>query len=52
MDSSDLSSVIGASVGLGLGGWVVSRYNSKLRNDPRINPVLFNADHQQSVNLS
>ena len=34
MDSSDLSSVIGASVGLGLGGWVVSRYNSKLRNDP------------------
>ena len=52
MDSSDLSSVIGACLGLGLGGWVVSRYNSKLRNDPRINPVLFNADHQQSVNLS
>lgn len=52
MDSSDLNSVIGACLGLGLGGWLVSRYNRKLRNDPRINPVLFDAAHQQSVSLS
>jgi sigma-E factor negative regulatory protein RseC len=52
MGSSDLSSVIGACLGLGIGGWVVSRYNRKLRNDPRINPVLFDADFKQSVSLS
>jgi sigma-E factor negative regulatory protein RseC len=52
MDSSDVSSIIGACVGLGLGGWVVSRYNKKLRNDPRINPIIFNTDYQQSINLS
>ena len=52
MGSSDLSSVIGASLGLGLGGWIVSRYNRKLRNDPRINPVLFDENHQQSVSFS
>jgi len=52
MDSSDLSSVIGACLGLGLGGWAVSRYNRKLRNDPRINPVLFDENHQQSVSFS
>ena len=52
LDSSDLSSVIGAVLGLGLGGWAVSRYNNKLRNDPRINPIIFNADYQKSINLS
>lgn len=52
MNSSDLASVIGACVGLVLGGWAVSLYNRRLRNDPRINPVLFNADDQQSVSLS
>jgi positive regulator of sigma E activity len=52
MDSSDLSSVIGACLGLGLGGWAVSRYNRKLRNDPRINPVLFDENNQQSVSFS
>jgi sigma-E factor negative regulatory protein RseC len=52
MDSSDLSSVIGAFLGLGLGGWAVSRYNRKLCNDPRINPVLFDENHQQSVSFS
>jgi hypothetical protein len=35
-----------------LGGWAVSLYNRKLRNDPRINPVLFDADYRQSVSLS
>jgi sigma-E factor negative regulatory protein RseC len=52
MGSSDLMSVIGACLGLGLGGWAVSLYNRKLRNDPRINPVLFDADYRQSVSLS
>ena len=52
MGSSDLMSVIGACLGLGLGGWAVSLYNRKLRNDPRINPVLFDADYRQSVSPS
>ena len=52
MGSSDLMSVIGACLGLGLGGWAVNLYNRKLRNDPRINPVLFDADYRQSVSLS
>ena len=52
MGSSDLMSVIGACIGLGLGGLAVNLYNRKLRNDPRINPVLFDADYRQSVSPS
>jgi len=53
MGPSDLSSVIGAIVGLALGGGLVSLYNAKLRDDPRFNPVLFNSNtFQESVSLS
>jgi sigma-E factor negative regulatory protein RseC len=52
MGSSDLMSVIGACLGLGFGGWVVNLYNRMLRNDPRINPVLFDANYRHSVSLS
>jgi sigma-E factor negative regulatory protein RseC len=53
MDSSDFSSVIGAILGLGIGGALVSLYNTRLRDNPRFNPVLFQADiPQESITLS
>jgi len=53
MDSSDISSVIGAILGLAVGGGLVSLYNAKFRNDPRFNPVLFEVGAvQESVSLS
>ena len=47
MGSSDLLSVVGAVLGLAFGGGLVSMYNAKLRDDPRFNPVLFQADAAQ-----
>ena len=44
MGSSDLLSVIGAILGLGVGGGLVSWYNAKYCNDPRFNPVLLADD--------
>jgi sigma-E factor negative regulatory protein RseC len=50
---SDILSVIGAALGLAFGGGLVSLYNTKLRDDPRFNPVLFQADTvQEAVILS
>jgi sigma-E factor negative regulatory protein RseC len=44
MGPSDLLSVIGAVLGLGIGGGLVSLYNAKYSNDPRFNPVLLTDD--------
>lgn len=47
LGSSDMLSVIGAIVGLGIGGGLVSLYNAKHRNNPRFNPVLMTTDTVQ-----
>ena len=47
LGSSDILSVIGAIVGLGIGGGLVSLYNAKHRNNPRLNPVLMTTDTVQ-----
>ena len=53
LGSSDILSVVGAVLGLAFGGGLVSMYNAKLRNDPRFNPVLFQADTvQEAISLS
>ena len=53
LGSSDMLSVVGAVLGLAFGGGLVSMYNAKLRNDPRFNPVLFQADTvQEAISLS
>ena len=53
LGSSDLLSVVGAVLGLAFGGGLVSMYNAKLRDDPRFNPVLFQADAtQEALSLS
>jgi len=53
MSSSDAMSVLGAVLGLAAGGGLVSMLNAKLRNDPRFNPVLFEANAvQESLSLS
>ena len=53
LGSSDILSVIGAVLGLAFGGGLVSLFNAKLRDDPRFNPVLFQADTvQEAVSLS
>ena len=49
MGPGDLSSVLGAILGLGIGGGLVSLYNARLRDNPRFNPVLFQADMPQEV---
>ena len=53
LGSSDILSVIGAVLGLAFGGGLVSLFNAKLRDDPRFNPVLFQADTvQEAISLS
>jgi sigma-E factor negative regulatory protein RseC len=53
MGSSDFSSVIGAILGLAIGGGLVSLYNARLRDNPRFNPVLFQTDTpQEAIALS
>lgn len=53
LGSSDILGVVGAVLGLAFGGGLVSMYNAKLRDDPRFNPVLFQADTvQEAVILS
>lgn len=53
LGSSDILSVIGAVLGLAFGGSLVSVYNGKLRNDPRFNPILFQANNaQEAISLS
>ncbi|MGB1327823.1 MAG: SoxR reducing system RseC family protein [Porticoccaceae bacterium] len=53
MGSSDILSVVGAALGLAFGGGLVSLYNAKLRDDPRFNPVLYQADTaQEAISLS
>jgi len=49
---SDIVSVGGACIGLIIGGGIVSLYSNKTRNNPRLNPILYDlADDQQTVNL-
>jgi len=51
--SSDILSVVGATLGLAFGGGLLSLYNAKLRDDPRFNPVLYQADiAQEAISLS
>ena len=53
MGQSDFLGVLGAAFGLAFGGGLVSLYNAKLCNDPRFNPVLFQADTPtESLSLS
>lgn len=53
MSSSDALSILGAVLGLAAGGGLVSMLNAKLRNDPRFNPVLFQANSvHESLSLS
>ena len=53
LGSSDMLSVIGAVLGLAFGGGLVSIYNARFRDDPRFNPVLFQADNvQEAISLS
>ena len=47
LGSNDVYSVVGAVLGLAFGGGLVSLYNARLRDDPRFNPVLFQADIAQ-----
>ena len=50
--SSDIVSVGGAFIGLLVGGAIVSRFSAKTRDNPRLNPVLYDfASDQQAVNL-
>lgn len=47
LGSNDVYSVVGAVLGLAFGGGLVSLYNARLRDNPRFNPVLFQADIAQ-----
>ena len=47
LSSTDILSVIGAILGLALGGSLVYGYNLKIRDNTRFNPTLFKADIAQ-----